>query len=164
MAKRKFYKKAFREWLDCLAKVIVKNRDDFTCQIRHDSECSGKMEPLDFNCQWVHIKSRKSNNLRWSLFNTICGCGHCHTWAHDNPNEFGVWFATKYPQLDQYLNLPRKSYTWYESDFRLVERQLLQKAIDLDVDYMTVPDRGRGYRNRFIKKIKEMRGKDAREE
>ena len=162
MAKKKFYKKAFREWLDTLAKVVVKNRDDFTCQINHDSECSGKMEPLDFNCQWVHIKSRKSNNTRWMILNAICGCGHCHSWAHDNPNEFGVWFATKYPELNKYLNLPRKAHTWYESDFRLIERQLLRKAIDLEVDYLTVPERGRGYQARFRKRIEEMKDTDIR--
>lgn len=157
MAKRKFHKRAFREWLDTLAKVVVKNRDDFTCQIKHDSECSGTMEPLDNNCQWVHIKSRKSNNTRWNLFNAICGCGHCHAWAHDNPNEFGVWFATKYPELDKYLNMPRDSHTWRESNYKLVECQLLRKAIDLEVDFMTVPDRSRGYRDRFRKRIAELK-------
>lgn len=156
MAKRKFHKKAFREWLNTLAKVVVKNRDDFTCQINHDSECSGTMEPLDNNCQWVHIKSRKSNNTRWNILNAICGCGHCHAWAHDNPNEFGVWFAAKYPELDKYLNMPRQVHTWREEDYRLIEQQLLLKAIDLQVDYMTVPDRGRNYRNKFIKRIKEI--------
>jgi len=161
MAKRKFYKKAFRKWLDTLAKVVVKNRDDFTCRINHDGECSGKMEPLDNDCQWCHIKSRKSNNTRWLIPNAICGCGHCHSWAHDNPNEFGVWFANKYPHLDEYLNIPRESHSWREDDYRLIESQLLRKAIDLDVDYMTVPDRGRGYRKRFIKRIKEMKGTDA---
>lgn len=156
MAKRKFHKRAFREWLDTLAKVVVKTRDDFTCQIQHDNECSGTMKPLDYDCQWLHIKSRKSNNLRWNLFNAMCGCGHCHGWAHDNPIAFGVWFTTKYPELYKYLNMPRETHTWRENDYKLIERQLLRKAIDLDVDFLTVPDRGRGYRDRFRKRIAEL--------
>lgn len=161
MAKRKFSKRAFKKWLDTLAKVCVKTRDDFTCQIRrpedHTGACSGKMEPLDKNCQWCHIKSRNSNNLRWVLLNGLCGCGHCHQWAHANPVPFGVWFAENYKVRFDYINLQRKNYTWREEDFREVERYLLLKAIDLEVDVMNIPDRGRNYRKRFKKAIEALK-------
>lgn len=114
------------------------------------------MEPLDYNCQWCHIKSKNSNNLRWDFLNVLCGCGHCHAWAHANPNEFGVWFAQKYPHRNDYINLPREHKPWKEDDFRKVESFLLQKAIDLEIDSLTIPERGRGYRKRFENKMKEL--------
>lgn len=155
LKRRKFSKRAFKDWLDTLAKVCVKTRDDFTCQIQYDASCSGTMQPLDHNCQWCHIKSRNSNNLRWDLLNALCGCGRCHQWAHANPNQFGVWFKEKYYYRDGYINLPRASKVWREDDFREVESFLLQKAIDLEVDSLTIPERN-GYRKRFEKKIKEL--------
>jgi len=156
MSRKRFSKKAFRDWLDTLAKVCVKTRDGFTCQIQHDSECAGTMESLDNNCQWCHIKSKKSYNLRWDFLNILCGCGHCHAWGHSNPNEFGVWFAKKYPWRDEYINMPRANKVWREPDFKEVESFLLGKAIDLEVDVLSIPDRARGYRKRFENKIKEL--------
>ena len=50
MAKRKFSKKAFKKWLDCLAAVVVKTDDNYTCQIRMSKDCAGVMQALDFNC------------------------------------------------------------------------------------------------------------------
>ena len=153
---RKFSKKAIRSWLDTLAKVCVKTRDDFTCQIQHEG-CAGAMMPLDNNCQWCHIVSRNSNNLRWVLLNALCGCGHCHQWVHANPTAFGVWFANKYPYRYDYLNAPRKLRTWREPDFRLIEKQLLLKAIDLEVDVLHVPTIS-GHRRRFEIRIEELKG------
>jgi len=154
--KRKFSKRAFKSWLDTLAKICVKTRDDFTCQIQHDG-CSGTMVPLDNNCQWCHIISRSSNIFRWDLLDALCGCGQCHSWAHANPTAFGVWFADKYPYRYRCLNLPRKNFTWREDDFRQVEVYLLNKAIDLKVDILNIPDRGRGYRRRFETRIEELK-------
>lgn len=149
----KFSKKAFREWLDTLAKVCVKTRDDFTCQIQHDDECAGRMKPLDFNCQWCHVKSKNSYNYRWLLLNILCGCGHCHQWGHANPNEFGVWYADKYPIRNVLLNMPLKNFTWREADFKDIERRLLEIAIILNVDVLNIPDRGGWkFRSRFLKR------------
>lgn len=151
--KKKFNTKAFKKWLDVLCKVVVKTRDGFACQMRHDEKCSGTMVPLDFNCQWCHIKSRKSNNTRWDLLNAVTGCGHCHSWGHDNPNEFGVWFAMAFPARNHYLSIPKELKTWREDDFKEVEAFLLIKTIDLKVDPMNVPA---AYRIRFIRKIKDL--------
>jgi hypothetical protein len=153
---KKFKVEPFKEWLDVLAKVVVKTRDGFTCQIVHDPACSGTMIPLDKNCQWCHIKSRKSNKTRWDLLNTLTGCGHCHAWAHANPNEFGVWFAAKYPHRDGWINAVQKqpNKTWRQKDFEQIERFLLQKSIDLNVDYLHVNTK---YRDRFKRRTEEMR-------
>ena len=165
MAKRKFSKSAFREWLDTLAKVVVKTRDEFTCQINHDEDCSGTMTPLDNNCQWCHIKSKKSYNFRWELLDALCGCGHCHAWAHANPNEFGVWFAKKYSRRNEYLNIPRDNRTWRECDFWDVEAFLLQKCIDLNVDVLNVPDRGGWkFRAKFLRRVDEFKHEALKEQ
>ena len=93
---KKFQARPFKRWLDALAREIVKTRDDRTCQIGRPG-CYGTMLPKDKNCQWCHIKSRNTNDLRWDAINALTGCGHCHQWAHANPDSFGVWFAEKYP-------------------------------------------------------------------
>ena len=155
-----FSRKAFREWLDILAKVCVKTRDNFTCQIQrpedHTGACAGRMQPLDYNCQWCHIISRNSYNWRWSLLNALCGCGHCHNWAHANPVPFGIWFAEKYPIRNVLLNIPLRNVTWRKSDFEDMERRLVEMAIILNVDILHIPDKGNThYQSRFeIRKAK----------
>lgn len=156
MAKRKFSKRAYKKWLDCLAAVVVKTDDSFTCQIRMAPTCAGAMHPLDLNCQWCHIKSRNSNNLRWDIWNALTGCGACHKWAHDNPNEFGVWFADNYTQRNEYLNEIRATKVWKEDDFRQVEKDLLQEALDIEVDYMSMMPSW-GYRMRLKHKLEELK-------
>jgi hypothetical protein len=142
---KKFKAKPFKRWLDCLAGVVVKTRDGFQCQIVHDPA----------NCQCCHIISRSSNITRWDLMNLITGCGHCHNFAHKNPVEFGVWFSGKYRHRLDWIECvscqPKK--TWRQPDFEEVERQLLQKAIDLNVDYLHV---NKTYRDRFKRRIKEL--------
>lgn len=150
----KFSKREFKKWLDVLAAVVVKTRDGFQCQIVHDPACAGIMNPGDRNCQCCHIISRKSNNTRWDLLNLITGCGHCHEWAHRNPHEFGLWFGEKYPHRIGYLNgLEKQNRTWKEKDFRFWEAFLLQKAVELNVDYLNIPER---YRKRFKRRTEEI--------
>ena len=156
MAKRKFSKKAFKKWLDCLAAVVIKTDDNFTCQIRMSKDCAGVMQSLDFNCQWCHLISRSSNNLRWDTWNALTGCGACHQWAHANPTAFGVWFADNYPQRYEYLNEVRITKTWKEDDFKEVERKLLQQAVDVEVDYMSMMPSW-GYRERLKRKLEELK-------
>ena len=151
---KKFSKKAFREWLDCLAKVVVKTRDGFTCRLNITQKCAGKMQPLDNNCQWMHLNGRtKGYAWRWDLLNAVCGCGQCHAWAHANPAAFGVWLYDKYPHLWEYLQEERPNRTWREEDFKAEERKLLLKALDLKVDVANIPDRGRYYQRRYQKRI-----------
>ena len=148
---KKFKKTAFRDWLDHLAKIVIKTDDNFTCMIARPG-CSGKMLPLSRNCQWVHIKSRNSNNTRWSLYNAICGCGRCHQWAHANPNEFGVWFSKHYEGRNNIINelAQQPIKTWRENDYKAIENELLIEAKRIEVDYMNMPV---NYRIRLRRKL-----------
>lgn len=158
MAKRNFAKKQFRKWLDCIAKVTCKTDDNFTCQMLLSENCSGTMMPLSNNCQWCHIKRKKSYNVRWLPENAITGCGSCHAFAHDNPDEFIEWFAKKYPHrlkiIDEAKRKPSK--TWYESDFRQMEAALMLEAKRVGVDYINVP-KGDGFPERMNRKLRELK-------
>ncbi len=158
MAKRKFSRKAFRGWLDCIAKLTCKTDDSFTCQMQLSDNCSGTMMALDFDCQWCHIKSKKSYNLRWLAENAITGCGSCHAYAHDNPDEFIRWFTEKYPHriaiIDKYNRMPSR--TWRQLDFEILEKELLQDALAVGVDYLNAPIMNR-WRNRLKRKLEELR-------
>ena len=156
MAKKGFDRKSFRKWLDILAKVVVKARDNHTCQIHIDDACAGAMPPGDNNCQWCHITGRNNNNLRWDLLNALTGCGHCHRWAHDNPVQFGRWLETTYPHIATYISMPVHNVhrTWKEDDYLEIERRLLEKAVELDVDFMWVPTSS-GYREKFVRRLLE---------
>ncbi len=157
MAKRKFSKKAFKIWLDNIAKLICKTDDNFTCQIQLSDNCAGQMMPLDFNCQWCHIKSKKSYNVRWLFEDAITGCGSCHAYAHDNPDEFILWFTKTYPHrlkiIDEAMRRPSK--TWYESDFRAMETELLLEAKRIGVDYLNMT-KWHGYRERLKRKLESL--------
>ena len=87
--------------------------------------------------------------------NNICGCGHCHQWAHANPADFENWYAEKFPEFWAILNIPLKHFTWREDDFKKEERRLLLDAIELNVDPMHVPS---SYRGRFMRRISDMKG------
>jgi len=153
MAKRKFKAKPFKNWLDILAKVCVKTDANFTCEIRREG-CAGRMMPLDKNCQWCHIKSRSSNTYRWLRTNALCGCGHCHQWAHANPDAFGAWFAEEHLGDYLFLNFPMHPYTWREDDFKKEERRLLLYAAELNVDPLNVPV---SYRTRFMRAMEALK-------
>lgn len=129
---RKFNKKAFRDWLDNLCKVVVKTRDDFTCQ-----RCGKYLKHEPFNCQWCHIKGRNRNNLRWDLYNDETLDGACHTWVHNNPDIGWDWLLDKNPVRKKYINDKMKEpiKTWREDDFREVEAYLIQKAKDFGVEW-----------------------------
>lgn len=157
MAKKKFAKKEFKIWLDHIAKLTCKTDDNFTCQIRLSDNCSRTMMPLDNNCQWCHIKSKKSYNVRWLAEDAVTGCGSCHAYAHDNPDDFIRWFEKNYPHRANIINLYKRmpSKTWYESDFKAMERKLLVEAKRVGVDYMNMTE-WHNYRLRLKRKLKEL--------
>ena len=143
---KKFNKKAFKLWLDNLCKIVVKTRDGYQCR-----KCKKLIIDI-YNCQWCHVRSRKSNILRWDLFNTFTLCGTCHAFAHDNPNEGWSWISDGiHDYLQEKMNQPTT--TWREVDFLKVEYALLEKAIDLDVDPMNMP---LVHRKRLINKLHEI--------
>ena len=158
MAKRKFSKKQFKKWLDCIAKLTCKTDDNFTCQMQLSENCAGAMMPLDFNCQWCHIKRKKSYNVRWLAENAITGCGQCHAYAHDNPDDFIRWFDKNYPHrsviIDEYNRRPSR--IWREVDFRAMESELLLEAKRVGVDYINAP-KGDGFPERLKRKLEELK-------
>lgn len=155
---RKFSKKQFKKWLDCIAKLTCKTDDNFTCQMRLSKDCAGAMLPLDNNCQWCHIKSKESYKVRWLTENAITGCGQCHAYAHDNPDDFIRWFNKTYPHrlaiIESANNQPSK--TWRESDFLEMEKVLLLEAMNVGVDYKNMMQSW-GFRKRLKRKLEELR-------
>lgn len=155
---KKFKKKPFRNWLDALCRIQVKTDANFTCEIQQAYNCPVVLKPLDENTQWIHIKSRNSNIVRWDINNSLCGCGQCHQWGHANPNEFGEWFADAYPGRNQIINqlIRQPSFVWKEDNYKEVEEELLMQCVAVGVDYMNCPVK---YRMRLKRKLEELRAK-----
>ena len=154
-AKKKFKVRLFKLYLDELAKLAIKTRASFACEVRHDG-CAGQMVPLDFNCQWIHVHSRSSNIVRWDMWNTLCSCGSCHAWAHAHPTEFGKWYEAKYDIRDKHCltMLAVTPYTWREVAFRAEEDDLLDYLVSINADYLHV---SKQYRDRVHKAMERKR-------
>ena len=141
----KFKPKPFKVWLDALARVVVKERDDWTCQ-----KCLKNVDGRD--CHAHHIKTRKYNNLRWDMNNLITLCSGCHTVCFHESPEGDVWFAETYPARYEYIiGKPKHIGSWKEDDFLEVEEYLLQKCVDLEVAPYR---RSEAHAKRLIKKLK----------
>ncbi len=159
MAKKKPFKRnPFRDWLDCLVAVVVKTRDNFTCQWRLSPDCQGTLMPGDNNIQACHIKSKGTCvlALRWDLLNIDTACGQCHAHMHANPDSFGVWFHGERPYVYEYLNEPRIAQKWNVDDYLDKEKELLLKSIELNVDCIVFPVRN-DWRGRFIRRSQKLR-------
>ena len=150
-----FKTKAFKKWLDHIAGVAVKTRDNFTCQLNMSPDCLGSMQPGDLRCQACHIESRKNNITRWDPLNIITGCANCHGASHSSPLLFALWFAKKYPNrvghLEQSAKEPLR--TWRQSDFEREEKDLFEYCIDMNVDYLSVNTKHRARYKRRIEQI-----------
>ena len=156
MAKKKFKATPFKKWLDELARVIVKTRDGWTCQINQPG-CAGGMVPGDENCDWHHVVKRSTCGLTlyWDLENSLTACRSCHSWAEANQVDCEIWFANKYPyRWDDVQDLKQiKARAWHQSEYEAVELNLLIKAVDYDVDYLHIKPE---YRTSFKGKIEEI--------
>lgn len=154
--RKKFRARSFQLWLSSLAATIVKFRDGYICQI---GRCNNKAIISDpYNCQWVHIYTRNAKYVKWDAIDAICGCGACHYWAHQNPDEFIKWFKDKYPDRYAYLNqndgygVARRNETlgsWDESIYLMFEDMLMQLARRLEMPYHKMPER---YQKRYKQK------------
>ena len=144
----KFKATPFKTWLDSLARVCTKTRDDWTCQY---DECEGRIQGVE----WHHVRYRTLNHLRWDLINGISLCGACHRMWH-NGAKIQVWYGQRYPdRLAHLYTKPRLLGTWKEDDFLDIEKYLLGKCVDLGVDPYMVSNKA--HRNRLIKKLEAMR-------
>jgi len=123
----RFKAKPFKKWLDALARFAVKTRDGFQCQ-----KC--KAYVIGYDCHWHHIKSRKSNYLRWDLINGLTLCSQCHSFWHDGP-EGAVWLYQKHPARYHYITKRKpKVGSWKEQDFKRVEQYLIDKIKEFKDD------------------------------
>lgn len=50
------------------------------------------------NLQWCHIRTRQYNCTRWSEYNSVCMCAHCHSWFGNNPDRFIKWLSKWAPK------------------------------------------------------------------
>ena len=139
----KFKAKTFKTWLDALARTVVKTRDDWACQY---DDCEGSCGGVD----WHHIRYRTLNHLRWDLLNGISLCSSCHRKWHNGP-KLAVWFEQKYPDRYKWVySKPRLEGTWKEDDFLAVEKFLIGKCVDLNVDPYRMSE---AHAKRLVKKI-----------
>ena len=156
MAKKKFKATPFKKWLDELARVIVKTRDGWTCQINQPG-CAGGMVPGDENCDWHHIIPRSECGLalRWSPLNSLTSCRNCHTWVTEHKELTDVWFASKYPVRDMIIRERhiRPIRTWHREDYERVEDVLIRAAIRGNVDYLNIKPE---HRAKFKRKVEEL--------
>jgi hypothetical protein len=151
---KKFKAKPFKLYLDELAKLAVKTRAGFACEVKLAEGCTRQMRPLDCDCQWIHIHSRTSNVIHWDMWNTLCACGACHQLAHAHPTVIGEWFKKTYSDRDSYClaRLAIPPHTWKEIDFREEEQDLLDYLVSVNADYLHVQKR---YRQR-VKRAMEL--------
>jgi hypothetical protein len=142
----KFKAKPFKDWLDSLARVLVKERDEWTCQYE---DCPKTCRGVD----WHHIRYRTLNHLRWDLLNGISLCSSCHREWHQGA-KMQVWFEKKYPARFKHIySKPRIEGTWKEQDFLDMQEYLIQKCIDFNIDPYKIGNKA--HRNRLIKLIGE---------
>jgi 5-methylcytosine-specific restriction endonuclease McrA len=75
-----------------MAGLVVKLRDNYTCQ-----HCGANQTGKGAHTSHVLPKSTHGA-LRYVLENLKCLCYHCHmNWWHKNPMEAAVWFANTFP-------------------------------------------------------------------
>ena len=141
-----FHKKPFRNWLDALARLVVKERDGWAC-----CKCGRPVQGQ--NCHWAHVIGRTPNRTRWEPLNALCLCSECHGFFDLHPVDFGIWFNAKYPARKLYQDwidgMPLK--TWREDDYKRIEAFLLRKCRDLYVDPYKIEEK---YRKRLVNKLK----------
>lgn len=142
MSKTKLKRKAFKLWLDALCRLIIKQRDEWTCQ-----RCGHGMDVGDSDCHWSHVEPRTTNNTHWDLLNSIALCSDCHGWWHRHPALATWWFGDKWPHRKEYIEehvpdgfgnmKPRSEIvgTWGDQDFLDKEQELLEKAVELNVTW-----------------------------
>lgn len=124
---KKFKVKPFKDYLDDMARVACKARDDYTCQ-----KCHKTVSGHDAHCH--HIRTRNYNHLRWDLVNLITLCSGDHDWVGEGAMG-GVWVKDTFPwRYDYVYSKPRHKGTWKEADFREIEDYLIGKLVDFEAE------------------------------
>jgi hypothetical protein len=144
MAKKKFKAKPFKLWLDSLARLLVKTRDEWCCQYEH---CEGPIGVME----WHHVRYRTLNHLRWEIDNGITFCSSCHRKWHNGPM-LQVWFEDTFPnRFIRIYTKPPLIGTWKEQDFLDVQDELVGLCIEYEVD----PSRLSGSNGKRLVKLME---------
>jgi hypothetical protein len=128
MAKKRSRKNIIKK-LDDLVRMIIRLRDEDTCQW-----CSRKVFGKD--SQVSHVRSRKYYSTRWALSNVKLLCAKCHFRWHDNPIEAAAWFDSKFPARRSWiLEEGRKPICVFrDSDLIEIETNLKNKLAELQND------------------------------
>jgi hypothetical protein len=66
---------------DRLCRLVVLDRDDYTCQ-----RC-GVTEAI----QWAHVLTRSELSIRWNPMNSLALCAKCHVYMTHRPVEWMEW-------------------------------------------------------------------------
>ena len=97
--KKKTPKQIIKKRLEKKVKLVVKQRDKYTCQ---------KLEEVveGANCHASHvIPVSQSPRMAYDPLNLKVLSYHNHlNWWHKFPTESGKWFAEKFPERMEYLN------------------------------------------------------------
>lgn len=102
--------------LDRIFGTQAKNRDKWTCQ-----KC-GKSHLVSKQAQASHVLTKAAfPHLRFDLNNIKCLCWNCHfNWWHKESTETKEWFAEKFPERWEYLELHKNEIVQFKT-FELIE-------------------------------------------
>jgi hypothetical protein len=85
--------------LDALARTRCFERDGHKCVVQGCTRT---------NIQWCHVISRTYKSIQWDLDNNLTMCAGHHLAWHQDPREWGKWFAENYPARDEYLTIRKR--------------------------------------------------------
>lgn len=98
MNMRKITDKSLVKKLDDAVRVLVRARDNDTCQ------WCGKKDLKGFDSQVSHtIPKGRSTYLRWDMINLLLLCAYCHNEKWHKLSLGRKWYDVKYPERVQYL-------------------------------------------------------------
>lgn len=80
------------------AKIIAKERDNWTCQ-----RC-GRSRDYGYQIHGSHVFSEgRHPGMSADPLNIKALCAQCHMWWHENPAESMPWYKRKFPERYAYL-------------------------------------------------------------
>ena len=120
MAKKRSRKNIIKK-LDDLVRLIVRLRDEDTCQW-----CKRTVYGKD--SQVSHVRSRKYYATRWALSNVKLLCAKCHFRWHDNPIEAAAWFDSAFPARRSWILEAGRTPICVYRDSDLIEIEAALKA------------------------------------
>jgi hypothetical protein len=129
MRKKKSEKTKLIEKLDTKFSILIRRRDNYTCQ-----KCGKKLP----SSQCAHILTRGLRLTRWYMGNAITLCYYCHigsnTSAHRDPVGFTKFIDEKFGEnyINKLQKIAIKNITTNDEFFENIENYLneVQKVLD----------------------------------